>query len=46
MVVGCFGDVVFQISEETVETINNVVWSGSARYSTDRKSTRLNSSHM
>ena len=33
MVVGCFGDVVFQVSEETVETINNVVWSGSARYS-------------
>ena len=37
MVVGCFGDVVFQVSEETVETINNVVWSGSARYSTHQR---------
>lgn len=33
MVVGCLGDMVFEVSEETIETIDNVTWSGSARYS-------------
>lgn len=37
MVVGCLGDIVFQVSEETVETVSNVVWSGSARYSTHQR---------
>lgn len=37
MVVGCLGNIVFQVSEEVVETISNVVWSGSARYSTHQR---------
>jgi len=32
MVIGCLGDIVFEVSSETVETIDNVVWSGSVRY--------------
>lgn len=32
MVVGCLGDIVFQVSESTVETLKEVEWSGSARY--------------
>lgn len=30
--VGSLGDIVFQVSSETVHTIDNLVWSGSARY--------------
>ena len=37
MVVGCLGDMVFEVSEETVETIGDVTWSGSARYSTHQR---------
>lgn len=33
MQIGTLGEVVFFVSDETVETINNFVWSGSARYS-------------
>ena len=36
-VVGCLGDIVFQVSRETVRTIDNVVWSGSARYGVHHK---------
>lgn len=32
MVVGCLGDMVFQVSDKVIETIRNVEWSGSARY--------------
>ena len=32
MVIGCLGDIVFQVSEETVYTLDNMTWSGSARY--------------
>lgn len=32
--VGCLGDIVFTVSDRTIETINNVTWSGSARYAT------------
>ena len=32
MVVGCLGDIVFQVSEATVRTLDNMTWSGSARY--------------
>lgn len=32
MVIGCLGDIVFKVSRETVRTLNNMVWSGSARY--------------
>lgn len=31
--VGCLGDIPFTVSSETVQTINNMTWSGSARYS-------------
>lgn len=30
--IGCLGDIIFEVSSRTVETINNVQWSGSARY--------------
>ncbi len=30
--IGCLGDIVFEVSSETVETIDNMVWSGSVRY--------------
>ena len=29
--VGALGDIVFQVSADAIKTINNVVWSGSAR---------------
>ena len=32
MVIGCLGDIVFQVSEATVRTLDNMTWSGSARY--------------
>lgn len=31
--IGCLGDIVFIVSSKKVETIDNVQWSGSARYS-------------
>lgn len=31
--IGCLGDIPFIVSADTVQTINNAVWSGSARYS-------------
>lgn len=30
--IGCLGDIPFIVSAETVQTINNATWSGSARY--------------
>lgn len=35
--VGCLGDLVFQVSDETVETLNNAEWSGSARYAVHQR---------
>lgn len=35
--IGCLGDIVFQVSSETVLTLDNLVWSGSARYSTHQR---------
>ncbi len=32
MQIGCLGDIIFSVSTKTVETINNAVWDGSARY--------------
>ena len=32
MVIGCLGSIVFQVSESTVRTLNNLAWSSSARY--------------
>ena len=37
MVIGCLGDIVFQVSEEVVETIREVEWSGSARYAVHQR---------
>ncbi len=36
-VVGCLGDILFQVSDQTITAINNVKWSGSARYSTHQR---------
>lgn len=30
--VGCLGDIIFIVSSQLIETINNAQWSGSARY--------------
>ena len=35
--VGCLGDIIFTVSDRTIETINNVTWSGSARYATHQR---------
>jgi len=32
MVLGALGDIVFQVSDDTVKTLNNLNWGGSARY--------------
>lgn len=37
MVVGCLGDIVFQVSEETTETLRDVEWSGEARYAVHKR---------
>ena len=31
-IIGCLGDIIFEVSEDTVRTLDNMVWSGSARY--------------
>lgn len=36
-VIGCLGDILFQVSEEVVETISNMEWSGSARYAVHQR---------
>jgi len=33
-VVGCLGDIPFQVSSDVVQTINNAKWTGTARYAT------------
>lgn len=35
--VGCLGDIVFEVSSETLRTINNMQWSGSARYAVHQR---------
>lgn len=37
MVVGALGDIVFQVSDDTVKTLNNFSWSGSARYASHQR---------
>ncbi len=32
MQVGCLGDIVFQVSSNTIKTLDKITWSGSARY--------------
>lgn len=36
-IAGCLGEIVFEVSANTVRTIDNVVWSGKARYSTHQR---------
>lgn len=37
MVIGCLGDIVFQVSEDIVETISEMEWSGSAQYAVHQR---------
>ena len=37
MVVGCLGDIIFQVSEETTETLQGTEWSGEARYAVHQR---------
>ena len=37
MTVGCLGDIVFEVNAETVRTLNNFRWSGSAAYATHKR---------
>ena len=37
MVLGALGDIVFQVSDETVQTLNNMSWGGTARYGTHKR---------
>lgn len=34
MQIGCLGDIAFKVSSDTVRTVSNMTWSGSASYST------------
>lgn len=36
-VIGCLGDIVFTVSDQTALFLNNFKWSGSARYSTHQR---------
>lgn len=36
-IIGCLGSVLFTVSEETVRTVNNLNWSGSARYAVHQR---------
>ncbi|MDO4541185.1 MAG: phage tail protein [Syntrophomonadaceae bacterium] len=37
MIVGCLGNTLFSVSSQTVKTLENFSWSGSARYSTHQR---------
>ena len=37
MKVGCLGEIVFSVSDNLVQTLNNAQWSGSARYATHQR---------
>lgn len=37
MQIGLLGGVIFEVSDETVKTLNNMVWSGSANYTTHKR---------
>ena len=36
-IIGCLGDIVFTVSESIVRTLDNMAWSGSARYATHNR---------
>jgi len=35
--VGCLGDMAFEVSDETIKTLDNMKWSGSAKYATHQR---------
>ncbi len=35
--IGCLGEMVFTVSEKTILTLDNMTWSGSARYATHQR---------
>lgn len=35
--VGCLGDIIFEVSDSKIKTIENMQWSGSARFSTHQR---------
>lgn len=35
--IGCLGDIVFKVSSDEIKTINNAVWSGSARHAEHKR---------
>lgn len=37
MVVGKLGEIVFEVSDDVVQTLDNMSWSGSARYATHQR---------
>ena len=37
MIVGALGDIVFKVSDETIETISKFKWGGSAKYATHQR---------
>jgi len=37
MVVGCLGDIIFQVSEEATQTLSDMEWSGSAQYAVHQR---------
>lgn len=37
MIVGCLGDIIFEVSSETVKTVSNLVESASTRYATHQR---------
>lgn len=36
--IGCLGDIPFKVSSETVQTISNAKWTGTAKFSTHQRS--------
>ena len=36
-IVGCLGDIIFTVSRSVVRTLDNMTWSGSARYATHER---------
>ncbi len=36
-IIGCLGEVLFEVSRQTIRTLDNMVWSGSARYATHNR---------
>lgn len=37
MIIGCLGDIPFEITPETLRTVDNMVWSGSGRYAVHQR---------